>query len=130
MPNYIPDPNNAKKQVPATKGNEHFDRFASPQTGSFTKTPNYILVTGTPANDLGFFFGSSASFASKVVSEGAVSAFSSSLTGSQHYANFGRPSAGTQINIHPIAWSGSLADSTAKTVTFVYKGGLDGQGRP
>ena len=52
-----------------------------------------------------------------------------SLTGSQHYQKFGSTlPAGTKLNIHPMAWSGSVRD--AGQIQFVYKGGLDGSGRP
>ena len=47
------------------------------------------------------------------------------ISSSAQYTNFGAVAAGTTLHINPTAWSGSATD----TVTFVYKGGLDGQGR-
>ena len=63
----------------------------------------------------------SSSFATKAAAEGPESP---GLSGSQHYVSFGTPTEGTTLNIHPCAWSGSTTDS----VTFIYKGGLDGGG--
>ena len=124
MPNYKPDPNDSTKQVPGDFSDQHFDRHQNPAMHSMSKTPHYIIVSDTPDNDIGFFFGNSSSFATLSTSEGTVA----HLTGSQHYANFGKPTAGTTLNINPLAWSGSAAD--AGKVIFIYKGGLDGLGRP
>ena len=45
---------------------------------------------------------------------------------SENYENQGALAAGTEFNIHPAAYSGSNGDK----VVFIYRGGLDGQGRP
>ena len=129
MPDYIQDPNDSKKQIPGPKTDQHFDRVVQPATCSFTKQPHYVIVN--VAETVSFFFGTSASFAAKAVSEGNVHLSqygfaTGSLTGSANYVSFGAPAAGTKFDINPRAWSGSAA----QTVTFVYKGGLDGQGRP
>jgi len=45
---------------------------------------------------------------------------------SKNYKNYGALTTGTELNIHPIAYSGSKGDK----VVFIYKGGLDGSPRP
>ena len=124
MPDYIQDPNNSKKQIPGPKTDQHFDRVAQPAVGTFTKQPHYVIVNA--ALTTAFFFGSSASFSTKITAEGAASVTAGTLTGSAHYTSYGAPAIGTKFDINPCAGSGSAAAS----VTFVYKGGLDGQGRP
>ena len=122
MPNYIQDPNNSKKQIPGPPSDKMYDRSNTPGTASLCKTPNYVIVKNiTGTTDLGFFFGSSASFASMSAANSATGASTSS-----NYISYGAPAAGTQLHIHPTAWSGSAASS----VLFIYKGGLDGTGRP
>ena len=50
------------------------------------------------------------------------------MTGSSHYdSDWGLVTVGTRLDIHPTAWSGSSSDDGR--VRFIYKGGLDGQGR-
>ena len=119
MPDYIQDPNDSKKQIPGPKTDQHFDRVNQPTRCTFTKQPHYVIVN--VAETVSFLFGSSASFASKATTEGGTT-----LTGSSNYTSFGAPAVGTKFDINPCAWSGSAA----QTITFVYKGGLDGQGRP
>tara|TARA_B100000519_G_C13924895_1_gene288597 strand:+ start:119 stop:487 length:369 start_codon:yes stop_codon:yes gene_type:complete len=117
MSGYITDPNDNKKQVPGALPDNAFDRSVTPQTCSFTKTPNSVLF-GEVAAEVGFFFGSSASFASI----GAEADDSRRITGSQHYSVVGTPAAGTTLNIHPTAYSCSKADKGK--VFFVYHSGL------
>ena len=62
------------------------------------------------------FFGGSASFA----------ALGAGKTGSVHYTDFGKPTAGTTINLSPSAVSGSAAD--IGKVVLIYKSGLSGGG--
>jgi len=119
MANYIQDPNDSKKQIPGPPPDKYYDRSLVPQTGSLLKTPNHIYITTAITNDVGFFFGSSASFAA--VSNKSLAA---------NYQSFGAVPAGTKLDIHPCAWSGSSVDNDAGNVIFVYKGGLDGSGRP
>ena len=137
MPNYVKDPNDKNKQVPGPLTDKHFDRSITPNKCVLNKTPNYVIVKNiTGTTDLGFFFGSSSSFANLSFTEGVKynqgapqlteGLPTGSLTGSQHYTSYGAPTAGTQLHIHPTAWSGSAASS----VLFIYKGGLDGTGRP
>ena len=125
MPNYVSD---GKKQKPGFLPDNAYDRAITQNACSMSKTPNHVIVVnGDGANDnIGFFFGSSASFATKNTVEGNNSISSSILTGSAHYVNFGAGlSSGTKLNIHPLAWSGSAAMS----VVFVYNSGLSTGGR-
>tara|TARA_Y100001963_G_C6487088_1_gene311669 strand:+ start:100 stop:480 length:381 start_codon:yes stop_codon:yes gene_type:complete len=126
MPDYIQDPNDSKKQIPGPKSDQHFDRFTSPLAFTQSKQPTYIQVVSNVGGGLGLFFGSSASFAAKAVTESG-SANGYVLTASHHYETFDTLAAG-QYHLNPIAVSGSAAD-VAK-IKFVYKGGLDGLGRP
>ena len=118
MPNYIQDPNNSKKQVPGTQPDNYYGSAVVPATASFVKSPNSVMFNATNGT-IGFFFGSSASYASLETAAGVNTA-----TASRHYVSFGTPTEGTTLNIHPSAWSGSATDS----VTFIYKGGVDGGG--
>ena len=129
MPDYIQDPNDSNKQVPGPKSDQHFDRTAQPGRCRFTKQPHYVIVN--VAETVAFFFGSSGSFSAKSTAEGDLTSGdfllpTGSLSSSQHYISFGAPAVGTKYDINPSAWSGSATQN----VTFVYKGGLDGQGRP
>ena len=126
MPDYIQDPNDSKKQIPGPKTDQHFDRFHSPSAFTQSKQPTYVQVVSNVAGGLGFFFGTSASFAAKAVTESG-SANTNKLTGSQHYIPFDALAAG-QYHLNPIAVSGSAVD-VAK-IKFIYRGGLDGLGRP
>tara|TARA_Y100000310_G_scaffold238066_1_gene241387 strand:- start:655 stop:1068 length:414 start_codon:yes stop_codon:yes gene_type:complete len=136
MPNYVKDGDRIIEdafggtgygQKPGPKPDNAFDRAHQVLHCTMSKTPQYVIVTnGDGADDtIGFFFGSSASFASKSTTEGGVSIGRNALTGSAHYVSFGNGLAsGTKLNISPMAWSGSAAMS----VVFYYNGGLDGGG--
>ena len=121
MPKYIAD---GTKQKPDVLPDNAYDRANFPSSQSFCKTPNYVIVNNITDSHIGFFFGSSASFAEKAAAEGPETA---TLSGSTHYVNFGKPSAGTTLDIHPTAYSASAADENA--VTFIYKSGLSTGGR-
>ena len=118
MPNYIQDPNNPSgSQIPGPQPDNYYDKAIAPTQCSMSKTPNHVLVTKTMTLPFGFFFGSSASFAA--VDE----------TDSSNYdSDWGLVTVGTKLDIHPLAWSGSSVDNG--NIRFVYKGGLDGSGRP
>tara|TARA_R100000008_G_C3508185_1_gene127383 strand:- start:49 stop:435 length:387 start_codon:yes stop_codon:yes gene_type:complete len=125
MSNYVQDPNNSKKVIPGPKPANAYDRTQIQSACSMSKTPHQVLVVnGDGSNDtIGFFFGSSASFAEKNTVEGNVSIASGILTASTHYQTFGKGlSAGTILDINPLAWSGSAA----MEVTFIYRSGLSG----
>ncbi len=130
MPNYIQDPNNSKKQVPGPPPDNYYDRSQTTTPHSMSKTPNYVLVADDFSHTAGFYFGSSASYARDVIASGQVAARSKVLSASAYYSNWGGNAAlnaGDRLDIHPLAWSGSAADKDK--IVFVYKGGLDGQGR-
>ena len=122
MANYIQDPNDSKKQIPGPPPDNAFDRVKTfqgenPGSGSSLKPPHSVYVNKLITGDnLSFFFGSSASYAAL-----------SNKNLAANYNNFGSVPAGTTLNIHPSAFSCSVADSGS--VSFIYKGGLDGQGR-
>jgi len=127
MANYVTDPNDSKKQIPGKLPTNAFDRTSIPTSCTMSKTPHYVYITETPTDDVGFFFGGSASFATKATAEGGDDGDGiKHLTGSQHYVNYGKPTVGTRLDIHPNAWSGSKAKNV---VSFVYKSGLSTGGR-
>ena len=118
---YKSDPNNSKKQIPNIQGKNRRDSARNREMFTFGKTPHYVVINkADSSNNIGFFFGNSASFASSVVTHLGVSTDSTVLSASSAYTPFGKPASGTVLNIHPTAWSGSSGDS----VTFVYKSGL------
>jgi hypothetical protein len=118
---YRTDPNDSTKQVPNIQGENRFDRAATPQTCSFVKSPNYVVVNTLLTTPVGFFFGDSSSFASKANAQQADARHH--LTHSMNYTTMlDDGTVGTKLNIQPTAWSGSAAD--AGKITFVYKSGL------
>ena len=127
MSNYIQDPNDSKKQIPGPPPDNYYDRVSFPSANTFVKTPNHVFIAAA-SDGVGFSFRSSASFAQNIHSSSLTTHF---MQSSSNYHNFGLLTAGTKLDIHPTSWSGSKADSDAGTIVmFVYKGGLDGQGRP
>ena len=101
---YIQDPDNSNKQIPASKGDNAYDRVFTPPTASLVKTPNAVFLAAG-VGTVGFFFGSSASFAENAADEGSGTGLSNgALTGSSHYQVFGTTN-DTWLNIHPSAWS-------------------------
>ena len=134
MSDYKPDPNDSKKQVPGPKTDQHYDRWSQlPVCSGSHKQPTYVIVSSTTALGLGFYFGRESQFsASSAIEHNAGltgdNKDAASLSGSEHYLLLGDPVTAGTYNINPIAVSGSAAD-VAK-VRFVYKGGLDGLGRP
>ena len=77
--------------------------------------------------EFGFFYGSSGSFAGLGGVDGAAGSGKATSGNYDLYpAAFG--AVGTKLDIHPTAVSCSVRD--ASQVKFVYKGGLDGSGRP
>ena len=130
MADYVQDPNDSKKQVPGTPPDNYYDRISTAAPYSMSKTPNYVLVADDFTHTAGFNFGSSASYAKDVIASGQTAARSKVLSASAYYSNWGGNAAlnaGDRLDIHPIAWSGSLVDKDK--IVFVYKGGLDGSGR-
>ena len=123
MSNYVAD---GDKQVPGSLPDNAYDRAVTPGRCSGSKTPNSVII-GEVTNRIGFFFGNSASFAAAKTSEGPFSVAANVVTGSGHYVEYGSPADGSQYNIHPYAYSSSLADSGK--VVFVYNSGLSTGGR-
>jgi hypothetical protein len=132
---YRSDPNDGTKQHPVGLPENAHERYGSPISCSFTKSPNWVYINATPAANLGFFFGSSASYSEKLTSDyggagvgGATDGASAdNLSSSAHYVNFGKPTVGTTLHIHPTAYSASKADVNSGIVTFVYASGLTPQ---
>ena len=114
MPKYVAD---GTKQVAGSLADNAYDSAKVPSSCTLIKTPNAVTFTQTPGTNISMFFGSSASFA-ELGSAGKVN--------SSNYTDFGKPTAGTTINISPSAVSGSAAD-VAKVV-LIYKSGLSGGG--
>tara|TARA_R110000796_G_scaffold152756_1_gene269156 strand:+ start:7 stop:366 length:360 start_codon:yes stop_codon:yes gene_type:complete len=114
MPLYKQDPNDTSKQIPDIRGENRYDRAVNPTHCKLIKTPNYVLVNTVLTLPVGFFFGSSGSF-SELGAAGKSTKANYSVVGDDLPA-------GTKLNIHPTAWSGSAAD--AGKITFVYKSGL------
>jgi len=124
MPNYVPKSGSlgaGAHQEPGRLPDNAYDRMVLTPSQSFTKSPNAVQI-GNLTSKVGFFFGSSASFAEKAISEGPESSEKSALSASGNYSNPVKYADGTMLKIHPTAWSGSVADDDE--VTFVYYSGL------
>tara|TARA_Y100001973_G_C5123588_1_gene293989 strand:+ start:468 stop:851 length:384 start_codon:yes stop_codon:yes gene_type:complete len=127
MSNYVPHSGSLGSsadgtplnQGPGPKPDNYYGNARNPDQNTFTKTPNYIIVNTQLTTPVGFFFGPQTKF-DNLASATAASNYTIMLNDDAV--------AGTRLNIHPTAWSGSAADSGA--ITFVYTGGLDGAGRP
>tara|TARA_R100000700_G_C3153287_1_gene131311 strand:+ start:50 stop:400 length:351 start_codon:yes stop_codon:yes gene_type:complete len=115
MPKYVAD--GTKKQKPDVLPDNAYDSAEVASSCTLIKTPNAVTFTQTPGTNISMFFGSSASFAAL----GAAGKINSS-----NYTDFGKPAAGTTINISPSAISGSTAD--IGKVVLIYKSGLSGGG--
>ena len=138
MANYIPQSGSAgstevTKQVPAPLPPNAYDRLGVPDSCSFQKTPNYVIISsGSEAAgvDLSFMF--MGHITASIVQSASLSASFSQQLGTagmidhKNYLKFGSPSAGTRLDINPIAWSGSAEG--IKPI-FVYKSGLSSGGR-
>jgi len=133
MPNYVQDPNNPNKQVPGEHPKNYYGRVVVAEEFTGSKAPNSILINAAPSDGhLGLYLGSFNDFSASAVAE-TVPPYTASnqfgaplpgLTGSQHYTRIGAPTAGTILDLHPVAYSGS-----GWSVSFIYNGGLDGSGR-
>ena len=130
MSDYKQDPNDSKKQVPGSLPKNAFTRTGVPANCTMTKSPNYILFNTAMNDEFGFFFGTSASFAENATNDGATDISSTVMTSSARYEKFaaGVGAVGTKLDLHPTAVSSSAQD--VGFITFIYKGGLDGSGRP
>ena len=126
MPKYIADPNDSNKQIPGPLPENHLGGASNPSQFVFTKSPSYVVVNTLMTTTCGFFFGSSASFSSNRSSQSAVGGTGQTFAQSSSiYTVMGDDlPAGTKLEIHPTAWSGSAAD--AGKISFVYKGNSTG----
>ena len=113
MPKYKAD---GKKQVAGSLPDKAYDKMSTVTPFKLSKSPSYIIAT-TAVSNLGLWLDSSASFAAKASAEGGSLLYS----GSSGYSEFTFV-AGQQLNLHPLALSGSAAD-VAK-IKFIYKSGL------
>ena len=120
MSDYKQDPNDSTKQVAGNLPDNAYDRVNTVEGCTLVKTPTAVII-GDISDDVGFFFGTSASFADKVSTQ-APGTSKNFLTASTNYQNFGTPSAGTTLNIHPNAFSGSARDTGS--IHFLYGSGL------
>ena len=111
MPLYEADPNNSKKQIPKAKGDNAYDRVRTPNRCGLTKTPNAVIIGNLTGDNVSFF-----------LHNGLDGVPTGSIITSSFYEDFGKPAAGTTLNIHPTAYSCSKADSTQ--IHFVYSSGL------
>jgi len=112
MPLYKQDPNDTKKQIPDIQGDNRYDRATNPTHCTYTKTPSYVLVNTTLTTSVGFHFGGTSASLSTA----------GNTTAANYTTMLDDAASGTTLNIHPTAWSGSVAD--ADSITFVYKSGL------
>ena len=119
MPDYIQDPNNSKKQVPGKLPKNAYDRLASPANCDTNKTPNSVLITTQCVDNLGFWFGSSASFAEYAAAGKILKTNYTTLATSC--------SAGTTFKMSPTVVSSSAAD--IGKVQLVYNSALSTGGR-
>jgi len=106
-------------QKPAPLPDNAYDRIHTTTPHSMSKTPSYVLVAENLTNTAGFFFGTSASF---VAAEAGAHHHVTASSNYQTYGGEASLNAGDKLEIHPIAWSGSAADSSK--IVFVYKSGL------
>jgi hypothetical protein len=120
MSDYKQDPNDSTKQVAGNLPDNAYDRVNTVEGCTLAKTPNAVII-GDINDDVGFFFGTSASFSEKATAQ-APGTSHTFLSASSNYQNFGTPSAGTTLNIHPNAFSGSARDTGS--IHFLYSSGL------
>ena len=130
---YGVNPDNSQQQTPSPKGDNSLDRVTNPNRCGLTKTPNAVIIGNLTGDNVGFFFGNSASYSTTATSQidfpaqgvlhnGLDGAPTGSIITSSFYQDFGKPAAGTTLNIHPSAYSCSKADKNQ--IHFVYSSGL------
>ena len=102
------------KQVPDKLPQNAHDRISSPANCSNHKTPNYVLTTAQCTDDIGFWFGTSASFAEY---SAAAKVLKTNYTVVAVSA-----SAGTTFEMSPTVISGSTQDIAR--IRLVYNSGL------
>ena len=117
---YVDDATSASgSQGPGPLPDNAYDRALSYGiTASYFKSPNAVYFNSAPTLPVGFWFGSRETF------DGLAN-----NSASGHYQSFGKPALGTQLNIHPNAFSASKADHDAGVITLIYNSGLSTGGR-
>ena len=108
------------QQGPKALPRSFYGSALNPAVCTAVERPDYVLVNTLLTTPVGFFFGNSAS-----LSEGNKNG--AHFTASNYTTMLDDATVGTTLNINPSAWSGSSGD--ADSITFVYRGGLDGSGR-
>ena len=121
MPDYKQDPNDSKKLIPVEKPDNFYGRTIRPNRFKYYKAPDYVVFRKDFGDKIGFSFSTSHSFASLADPE-ASAEYHYIVSGSEN-----KLKAGSKLDIHPNAWSGSSGDRFS--VMFVYRGGLDGLGK-
>ena len=109
----------AAKQVPGEQPPNAYDRASTPANCDVNKTPNYVFTTAQCTDNIGFWFGSSSSFAE-------YSAAAKVLKGNYTIVAISA-SAGYKFNMHPTAISGSTQDIAR--IRLVYNSALSTGGR-
>ena len=119
MSNYQPASGSVgynKHQEPGALPDNAYDRTSKPARCTFTKSPNYVLITKTMTKPFGFYFGNETGFNS-----------GSANSSDKYDIDYGAMPVGTRLDLHPSAWSGSSADDGS--VRVVYRSGLSTGGR-
>lgn len=123
MPDYKQDPNDSKKLIPVEKSDNFYGRTIIPSRFKYYKAPDYVVFRKDFEDKIGFTFSTSHSFAALDQSSvDDISLYHYVVSGSEN-----KLKAGSKLDIHPNAWSGSSGDRLS--VVFVYRGGLDGIGK-
>ena len=117
MPKYIVDYSKygSSSMGPGPLPDNAYDRGLTTITASSFKTPNAVYMVATPSPPIAFRFGSATDFDNLSDSDKKAAA---------NYENFGKPTIGTTLNIHPVAYSASKADDDAGVIRLIYKSGL------
>ena len=122
MSRYEQDPSDQFKSQPKPLRVSRFINYAVTQSATmYGRGPQSVVVAKDGGGEIGFFFGTSASFSEKATTEMGPGTATGSLflSESVHYTSFGTiTETGNIMDIQPSAWSGSEGAS----VVFIYKG--------
>ena len=123
MPNYVPKSGSlgaGAHQEPGRLPDNAYDRTDQPGPCTFTKSPNYVLITKTMTEPFGFWYGTSQSF-HEFGGANDADGGGGKAAPTVYDTDWGLVTVGTRLDIHPMAWSGSVDD--AGNLKFVYKSG-------
>ena len=129
MPNYVGSELSGSqylKQTPGQLPDQAYDRTVQPGPCTFTKSPNYVLITKTMTEPFGFWYGTSQSF-HEFGGANDADGGGGKAAPTVYDTDWGLITVGTRLDIHPSSWSGSSADSG--NIRFVYKSGRSTGGR-